>query len=324
VPRQSRWLSLRAELQAEDGCRVWLSNENLSEEPEEILRSLLGEIGGSPLVVLTMRSLPAQLASAWQQYLKSGVYISFETWLRRVIGDKPHPKTTPSFNVRTNLTAVVEKWVRLVGRDQVVVIILDPQDRTLVPRTFEHLLGLPFGTLSAEFEGQDTNRSMTFPEAELVRRTNTVVRQLDDVDWRDYERYLRDGAIEAMLSRRRPGPDEQRIVPPKWAVARAAALGEQHAQGIDAAGVRVLGRLDDLAVPVPAVDHVRAPDDIPLDAAAEALLAVLSTGLGRGRAFGPPPRPPAARPRIEDVPTSTIMRLLVQRMKRRIVTATQS
>jgi len=323
VPNRTRWDRLASEIRSEGARRVWLSNENLSDEPEAMLRALLDDSGGPPVVALTLRSLPAQLASAWQQYLKSGVWITFETWLQRVIGDTPDPGTTPSFAARCAVGEVVEKWVRLVGKDNVVVVVIDPSDRTLVPRTFERLVGLPQQSLAEEvLDGHHANRSLSAPEAELLRRVNRVVRELGDVSWRDYERFVRNGAVEAMLARRTPGPDEARIVPPHWAVDKTVTLAQHQIQRISASGVRVVGILDHLAERVPSVDRARPPQTIPADAAAEALLAVLSTGLGRGTTFAAPTPPPtptttATSPRIEDMPSSTLARLLALRLRRR-------
>ncbi|SDU99815.1 hypothetical protein SAMN04488544_3218 [Microlunatus sagamiharensis] len=323
TPKVARWRELRDEVRSAEGQRVWLSNENLSDEPEETLRSLVAELDREATVVLTLRSLPAQLASAWQQYLKSGVWISFETWLRRTIGDEPNPTTTPSFARRLAVGDVVDTWVRVLGRDRVVVVVLDPADRSLVPRAFERLLGLPTDVLTAdELAGHDANRSLTAAEAELLRRVNRVVRDRGDVGWRDYERFVRDGAVEAMLARGASG--DQRIVPPTWAVQRAAALAEQQADRVRAAGVRVVGDLTHLASPVRSVDKVRAPKAVPVDAAAEALLAMLSTGLGRGRDFSgaaPEPRPaapPVRRPTLEEQPTAAVVRELARRLRRRL------
>ncbi|HEY5820958.1 MAG TPA: hypothetical protein VIT20_03205 [Propionibacteriaceae bacterium] len=287
VPDKLRWTRLLAEIKADAENRVWLSNENLSEEPEDRLRELLDAVGGSQHVVLTMRSLPAQLASAWQQYLKSGVFSTFEYWLERVLSDVPDPPITPSFKARSDLGGIVEKWARLVGEDQVTVVVLDPANRALVPRTFETLLGLPTGLLDAQLEGSDLNRSMTFAEAELIRSINEVVRDRDEVDWGDYQRFIRDGAIDQMLKTRDPGAAEAPIVPPTWAVDRAVALAEIQIDRIAATNVRLVGDLSHLAARVPSVERMQPPEVVPVDAAREALLAVLSTGLGRGPDFGP-------------------------------------
>jgi hypothetical protein len=289
TPGRARWTRLLDEVRAEEGRTVWLSNENLSDEDEPTLRALLDELGApgrETVVALTVRSLPAQLASAWQQYLKSGVWISFETWLRRTIGDEPNPATTPSFRRRSALGEVVETWVRLVGAERVVVVVLDPADRSLVPTTFEELLGLASGVLEPDtLTGAQQNRSLTAGEAELLRRVNRAVRDAGDVAWRDYERFVRQGAVESMLARRRPRKEEQRIVPPAWAVERAVELAKGEVARIAASGVRVVGDLAHVAAPVPSVERARSARDVPVDAAAEALLAVISTALGRGPDF---------------------------------------
>ena len=325
TPDPARWTRLKAEVRAEHDRRVWLSNENLSDEPEDVLHAIVEATGGTPFVVLTMRGLPAQLASAWQQYLKSGVGTSFGTWLERVIGDTPNPSTTPSFAARSALGEVVDKWVRVVGKDNLVVIVLDAEDRTLVPRTFERLLGLPEGNLEEDaLAGHHSNRSLSAPEAELLRRVNRVIRERGDVSWVDYERFVREGFVDALLCRRTPGPDELRVVPPRWAVDAAVTRAHREIERIATSGVRVVGTLDDLAAPVPSVDRARSPQTIPVDAAAEALLAVLSVGLGRGNDFGTsapdtaPRSPEARRASIEDVPASMLAQSLAQRLGRRL------
>ena len=326
TPGRARWTRLLDEVRAETERTVWLSNENLSDDDEPTLRALLDELGAprrETVAVLTLRSLPAQLASAWQQYLKSGVWISFETWLQRTIGDEPNPETTPSFRRRSAIGEVVGTWARLLGPERVVVVVLDPADRSLVPTAVEEVLGLPAGLLEPDtLSGAQQNRSLTAGEAEMLRRVNRAVREAGDVAWRDYERFVRDGAVEAMLSRRKPHKDEQRIVPPAWAVERAAGLARHEASLIAASGVRVVGDLDHLAAPVPSVERSRSARDLPVDAAAEALLAVLSTALGRGAAFGPV-RPPAPEKgqgragRLEEASAGDLAQALGRRAVRR-------
>ena len=84
---------------------------------------------------------------------------------------------------------------------------------------FADLLAVPHEILrTPELSGE--NRSMSWPEVEYLRRLNRSVRA--HLDWRQYELYVRGGAVARMLTGRRPGPNEPRVVLPTWAAERAA------------------------------------------------------------------------------------------------------
>lgn len=310
------WAELAAEVHGAGDLRVFLSSEDVAELPAERLRDLLESVGGEVHVAMTLRSLPALLSSAWSQYLKSGLRADFDAWVSGVLADPPQEGLTPSFARRSDLTGLVTTWLELVGRDRLTVIVLDPADRDLVPHAFESLLGVEPGTLTGgELSGDLSNRSFTLVEAELVRRLNERVRVKGKLAWTDYERYLRNSTIPAML-RRVPGREEARIVPPRWAVERAAAAAQEHARRIDELGVQVVGDLAGLSLPVPSRDEpAPVPTDLPVDAAAEALLACLRAGV---RWSQKPPPTPSPTPDLDRVEAKVLARVLAGRVGRRV------
>ena len=315
------WAALAAEVHGAGDRRVFLSSEDLAELPADRLPDVLAAVGGEVHVAMTLRSLPALLSSAWSQYLKSGLRADFDTWVTGVLADPPQEGLTPSFARRSDLTGLVTTWLELVGRDRLTVVVLDPADRDLVPHAFESLLGLEPGTLTGgrlsggQASGDLSNRSFTLAEAELVRRLNEQVRVKGRLAWSDYERYLRNSTIPAML-RRAPGREETRIVPPRWAVERAAATAQEHARRIAELDARVVDDLAGLPLPVPARDEpAPVPSELPVDAAAEALLACLRAGV---RWAQKPPPTPSPAPDLDRVEAEVLAGVLADRVGRRV------
>ncbi len=71
---------------------------------------------------------------------------------------------------------MIDRWAAELGADRLTVMILDPDDRGLLMRSFEAVLALPEGTLSQLPAGAQ-NRSMTAAEAELFRQVNIALKR---------------------------------------------------------------------------------------------------------------------------------------------------
>lgn len=287
-PDRSLWTRLAEQARDTEVARVWLDSESFYSLPRETALELLRDVGGEPHVVLTVRSLPAQVGSAWSEYLKQGFRMGFRRWARGVLSDPPRAGLTPAYPHRTDVSGRVRDWVDLVGADRVTVVALDPADRDLVPRTFETLLGLTPGTLTdVALDGYDSNRSFTLAEAELVRGLNKSARARDDLDVAQYLRLLRQEVVLPLLQRT-PGPDEVRILPPQWAVQRLVELAEEHRRAIEAMDVRLVGDLAELARPVPGAAEKHPLPDLPLAAAEATLVASVRAGFAADKALRDP------------------------------------
>jgi len=283
------WEHLVRETREETERRVLVSHEFFAECEPEIVEQIVQDLGGDVHVVFTMRNQPSILSSTWQQFLKTGMVKSFEQWLSDVIGDRPNPRTTPSFLRRIALADNVARWSSVVGTQNVTVVVLDPRDPALLTEAFEGMLDLPAGFLAqTPLDGSRTNRSMTFGAAELVRSVNATLRRTEDLSWLTYKKVCKQGAIPRLLQNHDPGPDEPRIVTPAWAAARMVHQAREHAARIEASGVRVIGDLSELSRAIPAVeDAVATPTTVPIEVASEFALGAISAGLGRGATFGP-------------------------------------
>lgn len=257
---EQRWNELVDAMRADGPSRKLYSSEYLADADDEQVVRVVDAMGPEDTyVVITLRPLVDIVPSQYQQYLQGGLTADYETWLRAIFegGD------SLGFWQRHRHDALVERWARLAGRDRVVVVATGGRDFDAVPAAFERLLGLARGTLVGR--GVRSNRSLTWPEAEVMRRFNVEAQRLGLVDakYETLTKYAADGVKE-----RTPGPDEPRIVTPAWAAERADELSAEFAVGIAASGVRVIGDLDALVSRTTVTALSQPPVAVDLDVAA--------------------------------------------------------
>lgn len=257
---EQRWNELVDAMRAEGPARKVYSSEYLADADDDQVVRVVDAMGPEDTyVVITLRPLVDIVPSQYQQYLQGGLTSDYETWLRAVF----EGEDSLGFWQRHRHDALVERWARLAGRDRVVVVATGGRDFDAVPAAFERLLGLSRGTLVGR--GVRSNRSLTWPEAEVMRRFNVDARQLGLVDakYETLTKYAADGIKE-----RTPAPDEPRIVTPAWAAERADELSAEFALGIAASGVRVIGDLDALVSRTTVTAVSQPPVAVDLDVAA--------------------------------------------------------
>jgi hypothetical protein len=268
------------------------------------------------------RGLAAVAASAWQETLKARWTYTLDDWLDEHFGQVPNEAGAGWFWTRHDAAAVVRRWAEAAGPEHVRVVILDEQDRTLLPGAFERLLGLPAGMLAGRTPATN-NRGMTADEAELVRRVNVATEHLDG---REYRALIRYGMIRRLVENRQPAADEAKPTLPEWARALASEEGRRLAAEITGAGVGVIGDPDNLVAGTdrlarPASAPPRCPT-VPVQAAVEAVVGVAGCAGQRPRrpeAAGP--RPTAndskkAKPTVDQLRTRELAAIVLARARR--------
>lgn len=274
-PNPAAWDRLREEIEAEGTRRVWVGHELVSEASEADAEAYRAGLGENTHVVVTLRNYAAMLPSAWQQTMKGGRHRTFESWLRGHLAAKPNLQRTRLEQERLDQGAVVRRWAKVFGPENVTVVVVDKSTPNLLFEAFEDMLGLERGFLStAEQDGFASNRGMSAEEAELLRAINAELR--DELSWPDYRRWVRTGTAATMLARRTPGQHDTRLVLPTWAAEKAAARSARYVEEIAASGVRVVGDLALLDQPVPHTDEpLVEPAAVPVDAAAQAVIGAI-------------------------------------------------
>ncbi|SDS15090.1 hypothetical protein [Microlunatus soli] len=266
--------------------RTFISHEFVCESTDEQARRFVDELDPEHLhVAITLRGYADLLPSNWQQFVKSGHTGHFEDWLADALDGRTRRPTIRTFVRRNDQTAILRRWIRLLGADRVSVVIADKGRPTQLTDAFEDLLGLPRAATAARpAGGYVANRSLSAAEVELVRRINLIIAERG-YDWRRYTSLIRHGVIARMQECRQPGPDEAPLLLPEWAADRALQIAGRHAEAIAASGCRVVGDLSALTAPVRTVTSAAAPTELPVDAAREAVAGLISATEGRGPFF---------------------------------------
>lgn len=281
-PSMLHWGDLVREIRAATEPRLVVSSEFFAWATPEAIRRIVDELDPARVhVAVTLRPLAKVLPSYWQQDIQAGAVTGLDRWLERLFRDPPAARV-PRFWTLHRHHELIGRWAEVVGADRVTAIVADDRDHTVIPRTFERLLGLREGTLVPVHEL--TNRSLTLPEAEAVRAFN-VAFKAEGLPRSLHARVMRFGAAQSM-KQRQPAPDEPRVELPAWAVDRVAEAAREIVTGIAATGVRVVGDLALLAE-VPSVrpegpaPETTPPALSPEIAATMAMGILVATGAAR-------------------------------------------
>jgi hypothetical protein len=267
-PAKAEWDALMAQVESEPVRRTLISHEDAAEASDEMARRLVDELSPDRThIAMTLRAPAERLPAEWIQRLKKGESRPFSSWLQNVYDPG---LTLPRSH---DLAALVERWSRIVGPQNVTVMVVDRADPDLLTETFEQLLGLPERTLSGRTaDGYTTNRSMSLPEAEVFRQLNERIYESEKTPWRLYLDVVGAGAINQVLANRALDHTEPRLRLPGWAAERAVEDGKGYAERIAQSGVRVVGNLANLYRWPPTTDgEPRAEDGHYRSIAVEAL-----------------------------------------------------
>ncbi|HTW19082.1 MAG TPA: hypothetical protein VME70_02590 [Mycobacteriales bacterium] len=249
--RRTDWDLVVAAARRADQQRVIVSSEYFDDATDDVARRVVRELGDERVhVVVTLRPLALILPSAWQQYVRNQMRMSYPRWLDVVLNDPDRAGRSARFWYRHHHDVLVERWASIVGPERLLVVVVDESDRESLLRTFERLVDLPTGLLRPE-EGW-TNRSLTAAEIELIRAINVEFHNRDLPATLYYD-LVYEGIVRQMQLRT-PEPDEPRITTPAWAVEQANAIAAAAATRIAESGVRVLGDLASLSAVKPVPD----------------------------------------------------------------------
>lgn len=301
------WKSFAREVRRSRARCVVVSSEFFADARPAAIERAVDDLGRSQLhVVVTLRPIAGLLASQWQQYVQSGLRADLDTWLTAMLHEADTTRLTPTFWWRHRHDRLVERWAAAVGADHLTVVVADRSRPDHLLRVFEQLTGAAEGTLSAEDDL--ANRSLTWPEVELIREFNRQFTKAK-LPKEMHLQAMRLGAARYLQARPRDA-SEPRVRAPQWALDEAAGIGAEMAGTIAASGVRVVGDLADLsATPEPG-------DGVPPTEVSTRLAAAAAMGVLHASGMTEPYRDPDELP-VRPVPTRHVVRLGRARLRRK-------
>jgi hypothetical protein len=310
------WDALSTEVDEAGDLTVCISNERFATASREVARKTVADLGGDRAhVVMVVRPLHAILPSQWQQRVRrSRGMISYDEWLRVVLGDQADNRHHGHFWVLHDLADQIDRWRSATAADRVTVIVSQEGDRGFLPRVFEGLLGLPEGLLVPTKEVN--NRSFDRAEAELFRSLDRLA------DERGWSRSFYDEDLKRSISthlRATLPSSPVPIVLPAWARDRVVELDAARRDLLGETDVRVVGDPAWLTAREPVVTTGEEPEvRVSLDSATAVAEALADRMVQREKALRRQHRQQqrAARRAAPKAPVGRGRRLL-RRLRRR-------
>lgn len=237
------WGDLVREIASFGDDRTLISSESFVHASPDRIAKLRDDLDPDRVQIVRMvRRYDKVLPSIWQQHIVNG----FDKPWRRYVG---WPLNAPEaqFWQRFGFASLTSQWADVVGPDRVTVVVVNESDRGWLLRVMERLTGLPEGLLKVGDDPRYHNRSLSWAEAEMVRRANL---EFNDRGWSDaaLRHYIRFGVKMAL----KPFDTDRTEGKPQVSPGRYEQLEEitrRDWDDLQALGVRVVGELDWLLPP---------------------------------------------------------------------------
>jgi hypothetical protein len=323
LPDIGRWDAFAADVRAMTDQRVCLSTEDFGRiQKSDRAAKIVEDLGADRLhVVAVARAYHRLLPSHWQERVKSHIVMSYEDWLRQVLGDDEAVEVRRSFRSSHDVRWMTSMWLPHLPPDRFTIVVTDDSDRRLLPRTFEQMLGLPDGFLTLD---DNSNTSLSFEATEMLREVN---RAFEQEDWSDetYTRYVQQGLVPALQAAGRPALENPIPPFPAWAQEAVRKLSEERIRAIQDSGVNVVGDVNALLPP----DVVDPPEQLPqvetlaLASAATAVSGVIEAAVRReqeqrSRLAKAKRARAAVGDRVSETSSKDLLREVLRRQRRRL------
>ena len=243
-----------------------------AEQAEKALAPLL-DAGREVHVVITARDLARQIPAAWQEGVKTGRQIHFDTFVEQIQQSGHHDAR--GFRRAHDTAFLAERWGSGLPPEHVHVVTVPQRG---APRD---LLWTRFATaLGIDPDGYDdsvyANESLRVEQTELARRLNALID--GSIAWpRPWSTVVKIGFFESVLGGREGTPVTLGGADLEFARKRSARI----VASLEKMGVDVVGSLDELLVtaePVaePSSARVEVGEDVLLQEALEAIASILT------------------------------------------------
>lgn len=257
---------------------VIVSHELLAAASESAVEGFLDLLHGFDVhVVVTARDLARQVPAEWQQHVKTRVGTTYHDFVAGVVnGGAKH------FWAVQDVPSLAARWGRMVPPERVHIVTLPPEGvpSDMLLKRFCAAMGIDAGLLNGE--QPNTNPSIGYEQAELLRRVNVALGDRLHRPRAGYNKVVKRDFAEKVLARQERS--HRLVLPPeRWEWCRAVSL--EVVERIERAGYEVVGDLADLVPGPPPAGQVLEPSEADVTAAAvEAIASMLHDEHRRRRA----------------------------------------
>lgn len=254
VDPQRAWRDVVAGIERTTDTTV-LSNEWLSTAPADLAAAARGQLGDDVDLVVTVRDLARQVPAEWQEGVKHGRSVSWQAYLRTVLGHNGRQELRARFWSAQDPLDVIERWGKGLPPERIHLVTCPPpgSDPAILWGRFAQVLGVPADCV--ELPGRSVNTSLGRAQVEVLRRVNAVFpRKGQEIRHRALvKRYL----VRRVLA---PQAGERTALPPRWRQ-RVEDVVADWERRIDEAGYHVVGDLQDLRLRAPTDGEPRRDHD---------------------------------------------------------------
>ncbi|MEV3926844.1 hypothetical protein [Actinomadura coerulea] len=273
------WQTLLDEVKQTPGT-VLLSAEALSIIRTPAIHRLLDALGaGEVEVVVTARSLDRSLPSLWQQHIRNGRTVSFETYLTGLAADREkgrdHIETDPSAHLwrAFDLGGLAQRWSD-AGATRVSVVTTPGTPPHLLWQRFAEAIGLPAFAEPPVMPTAHTHTGLTAPETLVLSSMNAAIRRTawsgQNADW---VRQVVTARFQA-----RPERGGKVVPPPDWQP-RLGKWTEEDLAALQDTPAHIVGDVQDLRSDPSSESTLPPTPEETAQAGAEAAVALAEAAL---------------------------------------------
>lgn len=262
------WSRMVADIKAWQGDAI-IDHELFAPATGPQIRRALHDLSFADVhLIWTARDLARQLPAAWQERIKNRETITFRDFLKTVHAGLTQTPVHPFWRFH-DTPAVMERWSHGLPTSRVHLITVPAPGAQpgLLWQRFASVLGLEPDAYQLDGPAR-SNSSLGAAEAGVLRHLNEMTAEAD-VPWPVYAASVKHGVATVLAGR-----GGQTIELPADAFAWALQWSQNAVRELSDRGYDIVG---DLAELVPSVRPIgQDPDDLPLDALADAAMATLA------------------------------------------------
>lgn len=238
------WKKLVAKINR-DKRNIVISSEFFSELDADAIQQIKTAFPERDIeIVFTLRPLEKLFPSNFQQTLKAGGDLDYDTWLSRILADYDNGQRSAFW--RRNLhSAVISRWVEVFGAERVTLVTANENDPQALFSRFTEVLGVAQGTLQKN-PTSGMNRSLTLEEMQLLLTVNRLYPKQSN--WNEYQTFVKRGFID-LLTGTPLHPNEKGSVlkAPSEHAERILEICDIEFDKLKDLEVKIVGSLEDLA-----------------------------------------------------------------------------